>query len=213
MLKFKPEFLRAYFVCGSQDLVPNDNLYRVVGQSLEAGITAYQFRDKGAASQFNEDERVKVALRLRKLCAEYQVPFIVDDDVKLAVALQADGIHVGQSDEKIEQVISEVGNEMFIGLSCSNETELKAAEQVRGITYYGCGPVYTTGSKADASPVIGTNGLSRLVKLAGRPVVGIGGITTKTAKKVRQTGAKGAAVISEIAQSPDIFQTVRQLKG
>ena len=212
MLKFKPEFLRAYFVCGSQDLVPNDNLYRVVGQSLEAGITAYQFRDKGAASQFNEDERFKVALRLRKLCAEYQVPFIVDDDVKLAVALQADGIHVGQSDEKIEQVISEVGNEMFIGLSCSNETELKAAEQVRGITYYGCGVCLYQALRRILT-CDRTNGLSRLVKLAGRPVVGIGGITTKTAKKVRQTGAKGAAVISEIAQSPDIFQTVRQLKG
>lgn len=212
MLKFKPEFLNVYFICGSQDLVPGDTLDRVVDQALKAGITAYQFRDKGPNSQFSANERLQAARRLRRLCAKYQVPFIVDDDLQLALAVQADGIHVGQSDEKIEQVISEVGQEMFIGLSCSNETELQAAEQVAGIDYYGCGPVYKTGSKADAAPVIALNGLHQLVELASRPVVGIGGITTKNARKVRQTGAKGSAVISEIAQSPDIFQTVQQLK-
>lgn len=207
MTTFDPQLLKAYFVCGSQD-VPAGQFVPTVKAALAAGITAFQFRDKGQHSQLNEEERVATAITLRDLCADAGVPFIVDDDVDLAQLTKADGIHVGQSDEKIQAVIQAVGGQMFIGLSCSNQAEILAANAIDGIDYYGSGPVFPTGSKADADPVIGLAGLKQLVGLSTRPIVGIGGITVTDLPDVIKAGAAGSAVISMIAASSDIAITV-----
>lgn len=209
---FKATDLQTYFICGTQDLLAGTDLVDIVKRALQAGITAYQFRDKGAGSTLTPQQRYQTGRQLRQLCADYHVPFIVDDDVQLAQKLKADGIHVGQSDKKITQVINEVGGQMFIGLSCSNKAEVEAANKITGIDYYGCGPVFATGSKADAAPVIGPTGLAELVQLTDRPVVAIGGIITQNMSQLVETGASGAAVISLIAQSPDIAQTVQEMK-
>lgn len=210
MQKFNPRILQAYFICGSQD-VPGLDLVKVVQQALAAGITAYQFRDKGPHSSYNMDQRAQVAAQLRELCQKAQVPFIVDDDVQLAQKLQADGLHLGQNDTAIQEVIDKVGSQMFIGYSCSNLTEVQAANQIAGIAYYGCGPVFATQSKADANPVIGLNGLQQLVQTAHRPVVAIGGITSEDLPAIAATKAAGSAVISMLAQSSDYPATVQQM--
>lgn len=212
MTNFQASILKAYFICGTQDLLPTETLPEVVEQALKAGITAYQFRDKGPQAISDKQQRLVMAQKLRQLCGQYQVPFIVDDDVELAQEVQADGIHVGQSDERIQQVITEVGDQMIVGLSCSNEQEIIAANQIKGIDYYGCGPVFATNSKADASPVIGIKGLTQLNQLAQRPIVAIGGIAADNVREVAQTGVAGSSVISMIAQSKDIAASVRQLK-
>ncbi len=98
-MKFKPEMLKAYFVCGSQD-VPEGQYKAVVNDAIKAGVTAFQFRDKGADSTLTPIDRAAVAMKLRGKCAEAGIPFIVDDNVELAKQVNADGIHVGQSDEK-----------------------------------------------------------------------------------------------------------------
>lgn len=210
MTVFNESFLKAYFVCGSQD-VPGRSLVAVVKEALSAGITAYQFRDKGPNSILEGDHRRRVAQELRDLCATADVPFIIDDDVELAQKTAADGIHVGQSDRKIEDVVAAVGGAMFVGLSCSTEAEIKAANQVDGIDYYGSGPVFETGSKADANPVIGLDGLEHLVQLTDRPIVGIGGIEEDQLSNVVQTGAKGSAVISMLTQSDDMMRSVERM--
>ncbi|HBF74637.1 MAG TPA: thiamine phosphate synthase [Lactobacillus sp.] len=209
-MKFKPEMLKAYFVCGSQD-VPEGQFETIVERAIKAGITAFQFRDKGNASTLSPIDRAAMAMKLRGRCAEAGIPFIVDDNVELAKQVNADGIHVGQSDEKIQQVVTEVGDQMIVGLSCSNAEEVEAANAIDGIDYYGSGPIHPTGSKADADPVIGFDGLKQLVSLTDRPIVAIGGITVADLSNVIKAGASGSAVISMIAQSDDIDGVVKAM--
>lgn len=208
-LEFEPAQLRAYFVCGTQDVVGRD-LETVVQTALDAGITAFQYRDKGA-SQLTAVQRLTLGQRLRQRCADAHVPFIVDDDVELALALQADGIHVGQSDDRVTQVIERVAGQLFVGLSCLTLAEIKVANQIDGIAYIGSGPIFPTNSKADADPVVGLAGLRELVAASQRPIVAIGGITVDQLPAIAATGAAGAAVISMLAQSPDMAATVKAM--
>ena len=197
---FESGLLRAYFVAGSQD-VPGRDLRDVLATMLKAGITAYQFRDKGA-SRLTADERLALGRNLREQCRAASVPFIVDDDVDMALALHADGIHVGQSDEGVQRVIDAVaGQNLFVGLSCSTAEEVAAANQVSGIDYLGSGPIYPTTSKDDADPVIGTAGLKKLVDQANVPIVAIGGVTVESLPAIAQTGAAGVAVITLLTNS------------
>lgn len=207
--KFSPEQLRAYFVCGSQDVGSRDIL-TVVDSALQAGITAFQFRDKGR-SQLSDSARLQLGRKLHQLCEAYQVPFIVDDNVDLALALKADGIHVGQHDQKIQQVLGRVQGKMFVGLSCSTLPEVEAANQLSGVAYLGSGPVFPTSSKADADPVIGLNGLTRIVALSKVPVVAIGGITAEQLPAIAATGTRGTAVISLLAQRDNMGATVQEM--
>ena len=211
MKEFNTDFLHAYFICGSQDVPKGKTLPGIVAEALAAGITAFQFRDKGPNSTLSKTEKLPMAQKLHQLCQAYHVPFFIDDDVKLAQHVNAEGVHVGQSDEEIKQVIKEVGGQMIIGYSCSNLTQIEQANKISGIDYYGSGPIYATQSKSDADPEIGIAGLSQLVKNATRPIVAIGGITVNDLEAIAKTKAAGAAVISMIAQSNNIKQTVSQM--
>ncbi|KRO03990.1 thiamine monophosphate synthase [Levilactobacillus paucivorans] len=208
---FESGLLRAYFVAGSQD-VPGQDLREVLATMLKAGITAFQFRDKGN-STLTATERVALGRDLREQCRAASVPFIVDDDVDLALWLHADGIHVGQSDAGVRQVLDAVKpRDMFVGLSCSTAEEVAAANQVAGIAYLGSGPIFPTTSKADADPVIGTAGLAKLVDQSHVPVVAIGGLTVETMPEVAAAGAAGAAVITLLTRSTDPVRDVAQMR-
>lgn len=192
---FEPGLLRAYFVAGSQD-VPGRDLREVLATMLTAGITAFQFRDK-AGSTLTPAERLALGRDLRDQCRAASVPFIVDDDVEMALALNADGVHVGQSDERIQAVLAATKDQqMFVGLSCSTAAEVAAANQIAGIAYIGSGPIYPTVSKDDADPVIGVAGLHDLVEQANVPIVAIGGVTQESLPAIAQAGAAGVAVIT-----------------
>ncbi|WP_024747200.1 thiamine phosphate synthase [Levilactobacillus namurensis] len=206
---FEPGLLRAYFVAGSQD-VPGKDLRVVLAEMLQAGITAYQFRDKGA-STLTPAERLALGRDLRDQCRAASVPFIVDDDVDMALALDADGVHVGQSDERIQRVLAATKDrQMFVGLSCSTSAEVAAANQLTGLAYIGSGPIYPTVSKDDADPVIGTAGLQALVAQANVPIVAIGGVTQESLPAIAQTGAAGVAVITLLTRNP---QPERAIQG
>ena len=205
---FEPGLLRAYFVAGSQD-VPGKDLRIVLAEMLQAGITAYQFRDKGA-STLTPAERLALGRDLRDQCRAASVPFIVDDDVDMALALDADGVHVGQSDERIQQVLAATKDrQMFVGLSCSTSSEVAAANQLTGLAYIGSGPIYPTVSKDDADPVIGTAGLQALVAQANVPIVAIGGVTQESLPAIAQTGAAGVAVITLLTRNPQPERAVQ----
>ncbi|HJE45451.1 thiamine phosphate synthase [Levilactobacillus namurensis] len=205
---FEPGLLRAYFVAGSQD-VPGKDLRVVLAEMLQAGITAYQFRDKGT-STLTPAERLALGRDLRDQCRAASVPFIVDDDVDMALALDADGVHVGQSDERIQQVLAATKDrQMFVGLSCSTSAEVAAANQLTGLAYIGSGPIYPTVSKDDADPVIGTAGLQALVAQANVPIVAIGGVTQESLPAIAQTGAAGVAVITLLTRNPQPERAVQ----
>lgn len=209
-MKFETAMLRSYFIAGTQDIKDERPLEEVLKQALEAGITAFQYREKGPTS-LTGSQKLELGQRLKVLCADYQIPFIVDDDVDLAIKTRADGIHVGQKDERVTSVIDQVGNQMFVGLSCDTPDQIQVANQIAGISYIGSGPVFPTGSKADADPVIGVDGLAQLVKVSKLPVVAIGGITEDNITELPKTGVAGTSVISMIAQSDDIFRTVKTM--
>lgn len=212
LMKFKSEMLRVYLIAGTQDVNHDvDDFLVRVEKALAAGVTAFQFREKGS-SQLDAAQRLALADKCRKLTTKYDVPFIIDDDYELAIAVGADGVHVGQKDQRVEEVISAVGDGMFVGYSCNTKEQIDHANQLQKIAYLGSGPVFPTGSKADADPVLGFEKLKSLVDYSNFPIVAVGGITTDNAKTmVEQTGVAGISGISMIMQSPDVAQTVKDL--
>lgn len=205
---FKSTDLKVYFICGTQDIPEGKSLEQVVTQALESGVTMFQFREKGLkVSQDKEIEQL--ALKLKELCHNYQVPFIVNDNVALALKVQADGIHVGQDDAKVEDFFEQF-HDKIIGLSVSNLDELKRSDLTH-VDYIGVGPIYQTPSKSDASTPVGPEMILTLRKEIGDfPIVAIGGVTENNAQAVVDAGADGISVISAIARSQNIDSTVNK---
>ncbi|WP_283680213.1 thiamine phosphate synthase [Lentilactobacillus sp. Marseille-Q4993] len=209
---FNKQMLQAYFICGTQDIKgEGKSIVSVLTEALDAGITAYQFREKGPTA-LTGDDKLKLARTLKRICDYFDVPFIVDDDVDLAKLVEADGVHVGQKDKKVNQVISEVGDQMFVGLSCDTADQIEEANQIKGLSYIGSGPAFPTQSKDDADPVIGPDGIKQLVAISKLPIVAIGGITEDNIAELEGTGVAGASVISMVAQSDDVKRTVGIIK-
>ena len=199
--------LNKYFVMGTINCKRDPLL--VLEEALQAGITMFQLREKGK-NALKGDEYIQFARQCQKLCQIYKVPFIINDDVELALNLDADGIHVGQEDIKIEKFRSLAKNKI-VGVSVHTMEQLEMAI-ANGADYAGIGPIYQTTSKDDARAPVG---LTLLEEAKSRypqfPIVAIGGISTENSFSVRQTGANGVAVISAISQSNDIKETVNML--
>lgn len=211
LMKFKPGMLKCYFVAGTQDLnFSTEQLLTKLDEALAAGITAFQFREKGQ-SKLDKEQRINLGIKIKQLCQKYRVPLFIDDDVELAKKINADGIHVGQKDMRIEQVLREVGNKMIIGYSCNTLEQVAHANEL-AVDYIGVGPVFPTDSKADADPAIGIMGLSKIVKNSSHPVVAIGGINKKNLNEVVQTGCAGIAAISYFTQNNNLMKTVEELR-
>lgn len=152
MMKFAPNILKFYLVGGSQDVGKDpDHFLYDVETALAAGVTAFQYREKGG-SRLDHAATVKMATRLRNLTRQYRVPYFIDDDEELALQVGADGVHVGQKDQRIETVIRWAAGKLMIGYSCNTAAEIARANQLPAVDYVGAGPVFPTNSKADADP-------------------------------------------------------------
>ena len=150
-MKFEPTMLRAYLVGGSQDTHHDPaELLTKTEEALQAGITAFQYREKGS-SNLSADQRLKLAEQLRELTRHYRVPFFIDDDEELALAVRADGVHVGQKDQRIEQVIQRAQGKLMIGYSCNRPVQIEKANQLAAVDYIGSGPVFPTQSLLSAA--------------------------------------------------------------
>ncbi|MCG3088009.1 thiamine phosphate synthase [Sporosarcina cyprini] len=183
----------------------------VLEKALEGGITCFQLREKGPGA-LQGQEKLAFAQSCQHLCKQYGVPFFVNDDVELAIALEADGIHVGQEDEEARSVRRRIGDQMKLGVSVHTAEEALAAHSA-GATYVGMGPVYPTSTKLDAKPVSGTKMIATVASLIPElPIVGIGGITATNAAPVIHAGASGISVISAIASAEDPRQATVFLK-
>ncbi len=206
------------FVAGSQDFYhikggKNDRINALLDTlelALQSKITAFQFRQKGDLALQDPIEIKQLALECQKLCQKYGTPFIVNDEVQLALELKADGVHVGQEDMAIEEVITLCKKRQFIGLSVNTLEQALKARHLDGVAYLGVGPIFPTPSKKDIKQVVGVD-LLKKIKDSGvkKPLVAIGGITTHNASKLREYG--GIAVISAIAQSKDKALAVGKL--
>ncbi|MYL49732.1 thiamine phosphate synthase [Halobacillus litoralis] len=201
----KASILRKYFVMGSQNC--NKDPLSILDEAIEAGITCFQYREKGEGALTGE-AKYSLGHKLRQRCAEAGVLFIVNDDVELFDVLKADGIHVGQSDRSVKEIRSKYPD-TIIGLSVSDRTELERSP-VNLVDYLGVGPMYRTTTKKDANPVAGPEWVKTVKREYPKmPVVGIGGIHPENASKVMEAGADGVAVISAITQAIDISAVVK----
>ena len=205
---FNKELLKLYFICGTTTCLGKE-LYTVVEDALKGGITLFQFREKGKGA-LEGKEKLELAVKIQDLCKKYNVPFIVNDDIELALEIDADGVHVGQDDLGVDEIRKLMPNKI-IGLSIGNEEELKQSK-VEYVDYVGVGPVYVTQSKDDAGGAIGYEGLELMRKLLPQmPLVAIGGIQTQHIKDVMKTNVDGVSIISAISYSDNIEKTVREM--
>ncbi|MBM7659977.1 thiamine-phosphate pyrophosphorylase [Bacillus mesophilus] len=193
------EKLQLYLVMGSTNC--EQDPVHVLQQAILGGVSMFQFREKGTDSLQGE-EKIRLARQLQAVCREYQVPFIVNDDVDLALFIEADGIHIGQEDEAIETVKDKFAHKV-VGVSCHNLDEAKIAIR-HGVDYIGVGPMYPTLTKLDTRNVVGPSLIKSLREAdLTIPTVGIGGIDQSNARAVVKAGSNGIAVISAISKADD----------
>jgi thiamine-phosphate pyrophosphorylase len=190
------EKLKLYFVMGSTNCKKDPR--EVLREAIAGGITIFQFREKGPGSVTGE-MKYQLANDLFEICRQHGIPFIVNDDVELALALNADGVHIGQEDEDAKEVRKKIGDKI-LGVSAHNVDEAKAAVGIAD--YIGVGPMYPTKTKLDTREVKGPS-IIQEIRQAGiqLPIVGIGGIKEGCAQQVIDAGADGIAVISAISQA------------
>lgn len=194
---------------GSQNVKHREPL-ALLKEALQAGITMFQFREKGPGSLTGQAYE-QFARDCQKLCQAYEVPFIVNDDLALALQLKADGVHIGQDDLPISIVQEKIGD-MLLGISVHSDVELQVALHYKA-DYVGIGPIFATHSKHDAKAPSGTTFLQQVrLKQPDLPIVAIGGIDPSNAHTVFKAGSDGVAVISAICESRDIHETIAHFK-
>lgn len=181
-------------------------LYSVVKESLDGGVTFLQLREK----ELDEVHFLEEAKELQQLCRKYQVPFIVNDNVDIAISMDADGVHVGQSDMEAGDVRAKLGPDKIIGVSAQTVEQAVLAEK-HGADYLGVGAVFPTGSKDDADDV-SYETLKAICEAVSIPVIAIGGITQENVKELAGSGICGIAVISAIYAQQDIRKASEDLK-
>lgn len=193
--------LGLYFVMGTPNSGNQDPL-AIVEAALRGGVTCFQLREKGS-NALEGEALLGFARKCQALCRLYRVPFIINDDVDLALAINADGVHVGQDDERADSVRQRIGPDKWLGVSTHNAQEVQIAQSI-GADYVGLGPIYPTSTKLDASAVVGTTLVEEIhTAFPDMPIVAIGGITLATTSSIIQAGADGVAVVSAIATAKD----------
>ena len=182
-------------------------LYSQVEEALKGGATFIQLREK----ELDEEHFLEEAKEIKELCRRYQVPFVINDNVEIALAVDADGVHVGQSDMEAGDVRAKLGPDKMIGVSAQTVEQAVMAEQ-NGADYLGVGAVFPTGSKADALEV-SHDTLKAICKAVKIPVIAIGGISMENILELSGSGVCGIAVISAIFAKDDIEEAARELRG
>jgi thiamine-phosphate pyrophosphorylase len=195
--------LSGLYIILDPSVYPPRSLVEVLMAAAEAGASLFQYRNKTASMK---DAYVE-ALLLRQVAAKAGVLFIINDRCDLALAVDADGVHLGQDDLPLGLARKVMGPDKLIGISTHNLDQVR--EAITGKPdYLGFGPIFKPGSKQDHDPVVGLEGLRAMRRLTSLPVFAIGGIHIEQAKELIQAGANGVAVISAILKAPNISHAV-----
>jgi len=196
------------YLCTDQGFLGERNFADIIEEAIAGGVTMLQIREKNACTR----EFFEVACVARNITKVRRIPLVINDRLDVALAVEADGLHIGQSDLPLQAVRKIAGGKLFIGVSAGTVEDALVAEK-DGADYVGAGAVFPTGSKADAGDAIGLEGLARICAAVHIPVVGIGGIGLANAADVMKTGAAGIAVISAILAQKDIKAASATLKA
>jgi thiamine-phosphate pyrophosphorylase len=185
----------------------DNTLYSQVEKAIKGGVSFVQLREK----DLSHEEFLAEAKEIQKLCKKHNVPFIINDDVVLAKEIDADGVHVGQSDMEAGSVRELLGEDKIIGVSARTVEEALLAEE-RGADYLGVGAVFPTSTKLDAKDV-DYETLKAITNAVKIPVVAIGGITKDNICELKGSGIVGVAVVSAIFAQEDIEKAAKELKS
>ncbi len=196
-MKFSRETLKLYLVTdrrwlGSRDFV------ETVEEAIDNGVTLVQLREKN----LDYGEFLELAKDLKEVCQKHGVPFLINDNIKVAKEVDADGLHIGQGDMALEEARQILGEDKIIGLSCGNLEEARKAKR-DGADYIGVGSVFSTGSKKDAKN-IGLEGLEEIAREVDLPIVAIGGINKDNILELAAFDIDGVALISAILKEDNI---------
>ena len=195
------------YLCTDRGLMSTNTLEEAVEQAIQGGCTLIQLREKDCTSK----EFYETAVRIKAITTKYNVPLIINDRVDIALAVDAEGVHVGQKDLPANVVRKIMGEDKIIGVSAATLEEAKKAV-ADGADYLGVGAMYATGTKKDTRPVT-MEQLKDIRANVDIPIVVIGGINHKTAPNFNHTGVDGLAVVSAIIAAPDIKQAAKELRN
>ncbi len=196
-----------YFVT-DRGLCGDKPLTDVVLQAIRGGAACIQLREKDVTTRFFVEE----ARQIKTLMAPFRVPLIINDRLDVALAVEADGVHVGQDDMPYEIARKLMGPAAIIGISVETWEDVQRAEGL-DVDYLGVSPVFATPTKTDTKEPWGLEGLSRIRAFSRHPLVAIGGLNPSNAEAVVMAGADSVAVVSAICASPDPFAASRELTG
>jgi thiamine-phosphate pyrophosphorylase len=200
--------LSLYLVLDPVQCGGHDAAVAVTRAALKGGVTLVQLR----APEWHKRAWFDLARDLLPLTREHEVPFVINDHIDVALAVGADGVHVGQRDLPVDEARRLLGPNALIGLSASNLAEVQDANRLEGIVdYLGAGPVWATPTKTDASTPCGVDGIATLVQRARFPTVAIGGIQTGNAADVMRAKPAGIAVVSAICKAKNPRDAARAL--
>jgi thiamine-phosphate pyrophosphorylase len=200
----RPYSLSGLYIILDPSVCPARPLTEVLTAAAEAGASIFQYRNKTASMK----EAYVEALALRQAAAKAGVLFIVNDRCDLALAVNADGVHLGQGDLPLDLARKVMGQDKLIGISTHNPDQVREATAGKP-DYLGFGPIFKPGSKQDHDPVVGLEGLRAMRSLTSLPVFAIGGIQVDQVGEVTRCGANGVAVISAIIKASDISHAVK----
>ena len=185
--------------------VKDTTLMDQVKEALEGGITFLQLREK----HLSKEEFIKEAREMKELSKEYKVPFVINDNIEVALAVDADGVHIGQDDMSVEEARKLLGEDKIIGVSAHNVNEAMKAQK-GGADYLGVGAVCATSTKKDAN-VVSKEEIKKIKEAVDIPIVAIGGIKKDNIHTLKGTGVDGVAVVSAIFAAEDIKETSKEL--
>jgi len=204
-LKLSKESLRLYAVTDRMWL-GSESLADQVEESIKGGVTFVQLREK----KISFEEYVKIGKEIKKVTDKYQIPYVINDSVEVAIACGADGVHVGQKDMEGSDVRKRIGNDRILGISVQTVEQALLAEE-KGADYLGVGAVFTTSTKLDAEEV-SYDTLKAICEAVSIPVIAIGGISKQNILKLKDSGIEGVAVISAIFAQKNICEASREMR-
>lgn len=193
------------YVVTDRTWLENHSLTEQVEDTIKAGATFVQLREK----DLDFDQFVTEAKKIKAITDQYHVPFVINDNIQVALAVNADGVHVGQSDMAAYDVRALLGEDKILGVSAQTVEQAVSAEK-NGADYLGVGAVFSTSTKLDAQDV-SFQTLQEICTAVSIPVVAIGGISEQNILKLKGSGADGVAVISAIFAKPDIYGATKAL--
>ncbi len=191
-------YLRGLYCILDEAWSSKGSLLEMLQQGAEAGVKLVQYRNKTGSMK----QAFRVAENLRSLAKDRGIVFIVNDRCDLGLAVEADGVHLGQSDLPLHLARKMIPRHMVLGISTHNADQVRKATE-EGADYLGFGPIFATTTKTNHDPIVGLEGLSQVRRLTSLPIFAIGGITLEAVPNLRKAGADGVAVASAILNAKD----------